>query len=41
MFVMSNSMVFHVFSVVDDHETDFEYEGSDNEEEVVADGEPR
>lgn len=26
---------------VDDHETDFEYEGSDGEEEAVAGEEPR
>ena len=27
--------------VVDEHETDFEYEGSDNEEEPANEGEPR
>ena len=26
---------------VDDHETDFEYEGSDNEDDAANEGEPR
>ena len=33
---------FHLFFIADtDHETDYEYEGSDNDEEVVNEGEPR
>ena len=27
--------------LAEDHETDFEYEGSDNEEDEVQEGEPR
>ncbi len=30
-----------MFPPVDDHDTEYEYEGSDNEEDVINEGEPR
>ena len=42
MFFGSNWFIDDVFLVpADDHETDYEYEGSDNDEPVAQEGEPR
>jgi len=35
------SIKVNVVLLVDDHETDFEYEGSDNDEEDHNEGDPR
>lgn len=31
----------YIIITADDHETDYEYEGSDNEEDQIVEGEPR